>query len=318
MIDRSKWFFHPIFIFVFSIIALAASLVLYIYWYVEVSAGLASVVRRLDLDTVQIFAPQTWVVILTLSILVGIILMGIFIIFIYNQKLVQLYRMQHNFINNFTHELKTPLTSLNLYLETFLRHELSREDQHRYIRYMLQDVSRLADNTSRILNLARIESKSYEGEFVTVDPVAMVREFFDKNQHLFRNCKVAIHNPSGQSIRCSINVSLFEMLLMNITTNAVKYNDSELPRIDITFKQVRRRLHIRFDDNGIGMEKGEIKKVFRKFYQIGRADDMSAKGSGIGLYLAQQIVRLHKGKIVAQSEGLGKGSALTVMLPFKS
>ncbi len=318
MIDRSKWFFHPVFIFVFSIIALAASLVLYIYWYVEVSAGLASMVRKFNLDTGHIFAPQTWVVILTLSILVGIILMGIFIIFVYNQKLIQLYRMQHNFINNFTHELKTPLTSLNLYLETFLRHELSREDQHRYISYMLQDVSRLVDNTTRILNLARIESKNYGGEFVSIDLVAMANGFFHTNAHLFKGCEVAIHNPSGRSFIYPANVSLFEMLLMNLATNAIKYNDSEIPRIDITFTQLRQKLTIRFGDNGIGMEKGEIKKVFRKFYQIGRADDMSAKGSGIGLYLVQHIVRIHKGKIVAQSEGLGEGSAFTVILPFKS
>ncbi len=318
MIDRSKWFFHPVFVFVFSIIALAASLTLYIYWYVEVSAGLASAVRKFNLDTVHIFAPQTWVVILTLSILVGIILTGIFIIFVYNHKLIQLYRMQHNFINNFTHELKTPLTSLNLYLETFLRHDLSREDQHRYIRYMLQDVNRLTDNTTRILNLARIESRSYEGEFVSADLVAMVSEFFNNNEHLFRNCTVAIHNPSGQSFSCSINVSLFEMLLMNITTNAVKYNDSKVPRIDITFTQLKRKLYVRFEDNGIGLEKRDINKVFRKFYQVGRADDMSAKGSGIGLYLVQHIVRIHKGKIVAQSKGLGKGSAFTVILPIKS
>lgn len=318
MIDRSKWFFHPVFIFVFSIVALAASLVLYIYWYVEVSAGLATVVRKFNLDTVHIFAPQTWIVILTLSMLVGIILSGIFIIFVYNHKLIQLYRMQHNFINNFTHELKTPLTSLNLYLETFLRHDLSREDQHRYIRYMLQDVNRLIDNTTRILNLARIESRSYEGEFVSIDLVAMIQDFFSNNGHMFRNCKVTIHNPSMQSFPCCINVSLFEMLLMNITTNAIKYNDSEVPRIDIIFKESGRKAHVRFADNGVGIEQSKIKKIFRKFYQVGRSDDMSAKGSGIGLYLVQHIVKIHKGKIIAQSEGLGKGSAFTIILPINS
>jgi signal transduction histidine kinase len=68
----------------------------------------------------------------------------------------------------------------------------------------------------------------------------------------------------------------------------------------------------------MGIEKGETKKIFRKFYQVGRADDMTARGSGIGLYLAQHIVRIHQGKIIAQSEGLGKGSTFSVILPFKS
>jgi two-component system phosphate regulon sensor histidine kinase PhoR len=318
MLDRSKWFFHPIFIFVFSILASATSLGLYIYWYVEVSKGLKSVVHTFSLDRSQIFAPQTWVVILTLSILVGIILVGVFIIFIYNQKLIQLYRMQHNFINSFTHELKTPVTSLNLYLETFLRHELSRNEQIKYVRYMLQDVNRLASNTSRILNLARIESKSFEGELVQSDLVETVKRFYHNNSHTFQNCEINIHNPTGRSFLYPINVSLFEMLLMNLTTNATNYNDSDVPRIDITFSPQKRKLYIQFKDNGIGIEKGETKKIFRKFYQVGRPDDMTARGSGIGLYLAQHILSIHKGKIVAQSDGLGKGSTFSVILPFKS
>ncbi len=318
MLDRSKWFFHPIFIFVFSILALATSLGLYIYWYVEISTGLKSVVHTFSLDKSQIFAPQTWVVILTLSILVGIILVGVFIIFIYNQKLIQLYRMQHNFINSFTHELKTPVTSLNLYLETFLRHELSRDEQIKYVRYMLQDVNRLASNATRILNLARIESKSFEGELVKSDLVETVKRFYHNNHHMFQKCEINIHNPTGRFFPYPINLSLFEMLLMNLTTNAIKHNDSDVPRIDITFSPQKRKLHIQFEDNGMGIEKGERKKIFRKFYQVGRADDMTARGSGIGLYLTEHIARIHKGKIIAQSEGLGKGSTFSVILPFKS
>ena len=318
MLDRSRWFFHPIFIFVFSILALATSLGLYIYWYVEISTGLKSVVHTFSLDKSQIFAPQTWVVILTLSILVGIILVGVFIIFVYNQKLIQLYRMQHNFINSFTHELKTPVTSLNLYLETFLRHELSRGEQIKYVRYMLQDVNRLASNATRILNLARIESKSFEGELVKSDLVETVKRFYHNNHHMFQDCEINIHNPTGRSFLYPINVSLFEMLLMNLTTNAINYNDSDVPRIDITFSPQKRKLYIQFEDNGMGIEKGETKKIFRKFYQVGRADDMTARGSGIGLYLVQQIVRIHQGKIIVQSEGLVRGSTFSVILPFKS
>jgi two-component system phosphate regulon sensor histidine kinase PhoR len=315
MIHRSQWFFHPIFVFIFSIVALAASLALYIYWYIEVSTGLKTIVTKFDLDTAQIFTPQTWVVILVLSILVGIILVGIFIIFIYSQKMVQLYRMQHNFINNFTHELKTPVTSLHLYLETFLKHELSRDDQMKYLNYMMHDVNRLSENTNRILNLARIESKSYEGEFVTANLVDVVEQFYSHNAHLFHDCRISIHNPSGRSFPARINPSLFEMLLMNLLTNAIKYNESPLPEVAITFLPHKQDVYICFEDNGIGIDKADIKKIFRKFYQVGRSDNMTAKGSGIGLYLVQNIARIHKGRVVARSEGVGHGSAFTVILP---
>ena len=318
MIDRTKWFFHPVFIFVFSVVALAASLFLYIYWYVEVSAGIADVVRRFNLDRSQIFATQTWLVILVLSLLVGIILAGILMIFVYNLKLMQLYRMQHNFINNFTHELKTPLTSLNLYIETFLRHDLSREDRVRYLNFMLRDVKRLENNTTRILNLARIESGSYENTVITADLVETVRTFYELNGHLFRNGEIRIHNPAGRPFPFDINPSLFDMLLMNLTTNALKYNDSVILKLDVTFVPEKKRLHIRFRDNGIGMEKKQLKKIFRKFYQVGKADNMTARGSGIGLHLVRHIARIHKGRVVAESEGPGKGSVFTLTLPLRT
>ncbi len=318
MIDRTKWFFHPVLIFVFSVTALAASLFLYIYWYVEASAGIADIVRRFNLDRSQIITAQTWLVILTLSLLVGIILAGIFIIFVYNRKLIQLYRMQYNFINNFTHELKTPLTSMNLYIETFLRHDLSKEDQVRYLHFMLRDVRRLEDDVSRILNLARIESGSYDDTPVTADLVETVRHFYELNGHLFRNGEIRISNPAGRSFPFPVRPSLFDMLLMNVTTNALKYNEGDVPKLDITFVPEKGRLRVRFEDNGIGLERKQLKKIFRKFYQVGSPDNMTARGSGIGLYLVRHIARIHRGRIFAESEGPGKGSVFTLTLPLRT
>ena len=98
-----KWYIHPVFVFVLSIVTLAISLFLYIYWYVGVSENLNTVIRRYQLDANQFFEARTWVVILILSLLVGVILAGLLIIFIYNLKTFQLYRLQHTFINNFTY-----------------------------------------------------------------------------------------------------------------------------------------------------------------------------------------------------------------------
>lgn len=314
---QSKWFLHPIVIFIFSIGSVALSLILYIFWYVEVSTGLKKVIVKSNIDPGQILAPQTWVVILVLSILVGIILMGIFIIFVYSQKTLQFYRLQRNFINNFTHELKTPITSIKIYLETFQKYELSREDQLRYIGHMLQDVDRLSHNVNRILGLAKIESKASGEKFVTEDLVPVVEEFYRKTRHLFEGSEINIHNPSGQSFPYPVSHSLFEMLLMNLSTNAVKYNESEVPRLNVVFERRAKTLAIHFDDNGIGLPKSEIKKIFKKFYQIGRSDDMSAKGTGLGLHVAENVARIHKGKIVAESKEGGGGSIFSLILPFK-
>ncbi|MDI6688010.1 MAG: HAMP domain-containing sensor histidine kinase [Desulfobacterales bacterium] len=312
---RSKWFFHPILILMLSVAALAMSLFLYIYWYIEISAGLKKLVLELNLDPEQVLESQTWVVIMILSILVGIIFMGIFTIFVYHHKALELYRTQRNFINNFTHELKSPVTSLKLYLETFEKHELSRGDQLKYISYMIQDVSRLFDNISLILNLSGIESKSYGGKFVMLDLVQIIEQFCKNNVHLFRGCEVKIHNPLDRPFLYRINSSLFEMLLMNLITNAIKYNRSKQSTVDISFAINKSKLNIRFEDNGIGIEKRELKKIFKKFYRVDRSDNISPRGSGLGLYLVQNIAHIHKGKVIAESKGIGKGSAFTLIFP---
>jgi two-component system phosphate regulon sensor histidine kinase PhoR len=314
---RAKWFIHPILIFILSTCALAISLFLYIYWYVGVSEKLNSVIQYYQLDASQFFEAKTWVVILSLSILIGAILVGILIIFIYHLKTLQLYLLQHNFINNFTHELKTPVTSLKLYLETFAQYELPREEQLKYIGFMLQDVERLSGNINSILNLARIESRVYEEGAIQEDLVETIRRFIAENGHIFRDCDIHLENPSGGPLFYPVIVPLFEILLMNILTNAVKYNASGNPRIDISFEMQNLSLLVRFRDNGIGIARDEKKKIFRKFYQGQRRENTPVGGSGIGLYLVQQIARLHHGKVLADSEGEGKGSLFTLILPRK-
>jgi len=314
-VKQVKWLFHPILVFIFSVTALVTSLFLYIYWYVEASSGIRTAMERFNLEQDQVLAADTWVVILVLSILLGIILLGIFIIFVFSQKTLQLVRMQNNFISNFTHELKTPVTSLQLYLQTFSMHQLSREDQLKYIGYMLADVRRLTGNINRMLDLAKLESKSYMGEFVVCDLVKTVKRFLEENAHLFKDCRIDLHHPDNKAVYQRINRHLFEMLLMNILTNAIKYCSAPTPEVEIAIERKRRKTHVRFTDNGIGFERREVKKIFRKFYQIGRSENMTAKGSGLGLHLVQNIARLHKGRVMAESPGRGKGSTFTLILP---
>lgn len=315
--NRLKWFFHPIIVFVISNLALGLSLFLFIYWYIEISSGLEALANRFNLDRETVLSLDTWVVILVLSILVGLILFCIFIIFSYSQKTLQLYRRQHNFINSFTHELKTPVTSLKLYLETFLKYDLSRKDQIKYTEFMISDVARLSDNIKQILDLANIESKNYEGKFVTIDLAETIDDFFSRNRHLFPSLRVRVRIPSGERFPARINSQLFEMLLVNMATNSIKHGRSQAPELIIDIQRKGTRIHITFRDNGIGFDRRERKKIFKKFYQVGKTDHISAKGSGLGLYLVHNIARIHKGRISAYSEGLGRGAVFQLEVPFR-
>jgi len=274
-----------------------------------VNAALEDLVFKYHLNSQSLMQTQTWVLVLSLSLLVAVILAGLLIIFIYYQKMIQLYHLQQNFINGFTHELKTPIASIQLFLETFARHELPRTEQLKYFEFMRRDTVRLADNVNRILNLGRLEDRNFEADFVEQDLVVLIKQFLKSTPHLFEDGKV-IFQSNINSLFLPIDSALFEMLLMNLITNALIYNKSNEKMVDIILSEKNNLILLDFKDNGMGLEKNQMKKIFKKFYQVGK----SAKGSGLGLYIVQSIAKLHRGEIAAFSKGIGMGTTFRVSL----
>lgn len=313
--SRFKLVPNTIFIFIFSLVALVTSFVLYIYWYIEISSGLDEVIQKFHIDPQQVAESQTALVIIVLTLLVSLIVTGLSMSFVYTQKMQQLYRLQNNFINNFTHELKTPVTSMQLYLETFLKHDLDKDTQEKYLNYMLRDVHRLSDNISNILDLGRIESQNFKDEFVEQDVVTFISDFYQQNAHLFSRLEINIEAKEAQNV--AISKPLFEMLLINLATNALKYNDSEQPRLTVKFEAGRKRFaQLSFIDNGIGIEHSQRKKIFKKFYQVGDSQIRSAQGSGLGLYLVKNIAKAHHGDIKIKARKDEQGTEFILQLPF--
>lgn len=307
---KSKWFFHPLFVFVFSIIALGTSLFIYISSYLKVNDAFKEFVLKHNTVGQKLFDSDTWVMILITSVLVAIIITGLAIIFIYYQKMINLYRKQQNFINGFTHELKTPVASLQLLIDTFIKHELKRDQQLKYLKFMQIDTKRISDNVNQILNLANIEEKKHLDDLHPRDISEVLEEFIEKNKELFENHELS-YTKSDKKTYLPVNLNLFDMMMMNIITNALRYNENEIKKIDIKTQLENNILSILITDNGAGIKATELKHIFKKFYQIGT----SVKGTGLGLYLVSNIVRLHHGKVKVFSEGLGKGT--TVRLDFK-
>lgn len=317
-LNPSRWYLHPVFIFACSLFALATILVLTVSWYMEITSALEVVISRFHIDPRMIFPSKTGMTILILSALISVVLAGILLAFIYYQKTVNLFRLQHNFIYNFTHELKTPVTSLRIYLETFIRHPMEPEDIKKYSRNMLEDINRLTENINSILNLARIESQNFGSDVTRESLVKLVERFCRKNASLFRDLDITIEDKSNTSLIYPVNLFLFEMLLMNLITNAIKYNESENPALTIRFKNYIQKVTIDFVDNGIGVDKTEAKKIFSKFYQAGRDNEKDFKGSGLGLYLVSSIAVIHGWRVSVTSRGKGHGSTFTITIPKAS
>ncbi|MFA5906961.1 MAG: HAMP domain-containing sensor histidine kinase, partial [Desulfobacula sp.] len=112
-----------------------------------------------------------------------------------------------------------------------------------------------------------------------------------------------------------VNLFLFEMLLMNLISNAIKYNESERPKLIIRFKSFIQKITIEFIDNGIGVDKKEQKQIFKKFYQSDREHKKDVSGSGLGLYLVSSIAVIHGWKTSVASEGKSKGATFIITIP---
>ncbi|HBT86953.1 MAG TPA: HAMP domain-containing sensor histidine kinase [Desulfobacter postgatei] len=318
ILNPSRWYLHPVFIFACSIFALATFLVLTVSLYMEIRSALEIVMLKFNIEPQAIFPSKTGMTILVLSLLIFVVLAGIFLAFIYYQKTVNLFRLQHNFIYNFTHELKTPVTSLRLYLETFIRHPMDPEDVKKYSADMLKDIDRLTENIDRILNLARIESQNFGSKVTRENLVVFLKTFCRKNASLFRGLDVRIKNPSGGRFEYPVNAFLLDILLTNIFSNAIRYNESRTPCLTILFKSYLQKVTIDFIDNGIGVDKEDAKKIFRKFYQGDRNNNQTNTGSGLGLYLVSSIAAIHGWRASVSSEGTGKGAKFTITIPRAS
>lgn len=307
---RAPWYTHPLFIFVVSLIALGSALAIYISTYLRFNEAFGQFMESRNIEPLRLMDHTTWFNILIMSILIGLIIAGIVFIYVYYQKVIQLYRMQQNFINGFTHELKTPVASLNLFLDTFLMHEMNREEQLKYFGFMKKDTDRLSDNISQILNLAKFEDKTYRLDKEKINLQEFLESLLAKHLHIFESCDVNFVNRANTLLIADPH--LLEVLFMNLWTNAVTYNKSPRPKIDIEFMRSYSKVEIRVRDNGMGLARTDLKNIFKKYYRVERA----VKGSGIGLYMVQQIVKLHGGVIRAESAGLDKGTTIILELPL--
>lgn len=308
---RPRWFVHPLLIFILSLVALGASLFLYIHWYLQVDDAFRQFLKRYGQNTEQFFQVETWAIILILSLLMALIIVGMGMIYLFYQKMTELYRMQQNFINGLTHELKTPVTSLRLFIETFQKHQLSRQEQLKYLAHMDQDVSRLNDNIGRILNMARLEERKITAEKRMCDLGELIQNYLHANQHLFSHVGLTNKVPLGKFFFL-MGPELFELLLANLVQNAISHNPNKEKTIELDCQQNKKFLNLYILDNGPGIENKERKKIFRKFYQVGRG----TKGSGIGLFLVQQITKIYHGKIQALTPKNNQGTLMQVTFPI--
>jgi signal transduction histidine kinase len=227
---------------------------------------------------------------------------------------VRLNERQSNFVSAVTHELKTPVASLRLYLDTLEMRELAAEKRADFYRTMRQDLDRLNATINSVLNAARYTDRPVTDP----QPLDLARllhravELTRTRHQLGAEC-FAWTGPESLLVRG--DAEALETAALNLLDNAVKYSRDRV-RVEVELVRLEGgRVRLRVRDHGIGMSRAHLRFVFNRFYRIGTEARRSHRGTGLGLFIVKSIVKGHRGTVTAESAGADRGSAITVTLP---
>jgi len=231
---------------------------------------------------------------------------------------MELMRQQANFLSAVTHELKSPLASIRLFIETLELRDPSPEKRTRFLANMRADVDRLDGLVNNILAVARLDS----GRFVVhVDRGDLGRDVAEVVQALGkdpsqRRLSVDLTLPA-QPLHARYDLGVLKTVLRNLLDNAAKYGGADQP-VHVAVARQGEWAAIEVRDQGIGLAAEEREKIFQKFYRVGEEMVRQTEGTGLGLYLARELVRQVGGSITAESPGVGRGTTFRVTLPLAS
>jgi signal transduction histidine kinase len=242
-------------------------------------------------------------------IITGLILNTIFLI-----REIRRNEQHDAFLNAMTHELKTPLASIRLYLDTLMTREPDAETRRRFYGIMRDDSDRLLGTVEQVLLASRTREKGrlIESEKIPLaelieESISFIRERRGLNADAVRFVPPPVDievNGDREELRSALN---------NLLDNAVKYTrDKPLITVSLTARE-RGRAEIAVADNGIGIPPEDLKRVFKRFYRVPGRNGV--KGTGLGLAIVKAIVEKHGGRVSAESRGEGKGSTFTITLP---
>jgi signal transduction histidine kinase len=251
--------------------------------------------------------------ILFLVIITGVVLNTIFLV-----REVRRNEQHDTFINAITHELKTPIASIRLYLETLQRHELDPAKRREFYNVMLDDSDRLLRLIDQALRSTRTPRLRLQHRS-PVDVPALVRECVElaRTQHRLGERALQYAEALGDAPAIVLgDPDELKAAISNLIDNAVKYSGPEVDvQVEVTAIEAD-RVAIRVHDRGVGISRPELKRIFRRFYRIPGAMALRVKGSGLGLFIVASVARKHGGKVYAESPGPGAGSTFTLQLPL--
>jgi two-component system, OmpR family, sensor histidine kinase SenX3 len=226
---------------------------------------------------------------------------------------------QHDaFINAVTHELKTPLASIRLYLETLQRRDVQESQRQEFYNVMLADSDRLLQTVEQVLRAGQAGHRRRKLNLRKVDLGELAKECVDlarTRYNLDAESLTFVETSNGDRPQVKADADELRAAISNLLDNAVKYSVKEV-QVSVEVGPVdEKRVAVRIQDAGIGIPAAQLKRIFRRFYRVPGRVMARIKGTGLGLFIVRSVVERHGGKVFAESKGRGQGSRFTIQLP---
>jgi len=309
---KNKSLFLVMVSFVAAQLAWMGLLGLWIYWYVSNYIIFKQVGDQVS-PQIIINGTKVGVFVIGIIMIVGL---AVALVIIFRNLLVQrkLTGLYDNFIANITHELKSPLSSIQLYLETLSSKQISAEKQKEFYAIMAKDTTRLHKLINSILEVSRLEQKGVAHNFHVYDADIIFLSIIENSTKHFNLPEGVVKVEGKIENQCVIDKEAMQIVFDNFTDNAVKYTPGKV-KINIRMKSTLKKIIIEFTDTGIGIGLMDQKTIFNKFQRVNNKVIPNVKGTGLGLYWVKEILRQHGGKAAVRSEGLTKGTTFIIELP---
>ncbi|HLW30323.1 MAG TPA: HAMP domain-containing sensor histidine kinase [Brumimicrobium sp.] len=250
------------------------------------------------------------------AFIVGVLLIffGFSVSVIIRQKRIS--EVKTDFVNNMTHELKTPISTIGLSSEMLMSSDFSKDPDRlkKYAEVIFKENKRLEQQVERVLNMAKLDRNEIELQIESVDIHELIEETaenFRFNQALGGGEIVLDLKADNHFVK--VDLVHITNILFNLLDNAVKYSE-DAPKVMVSTISKRKGIEISVQDNGIGIAKDQLKHVFEQFYRVPTGDKHDVKGFGLGLYYVKLIIDKHNGKMSIESRP-GEGSTFIIWLP---
>jgi signal transduction histidine kinase len=225
---------------------------------------------------------------------------------------------QHDaFLNAVTHELKTPIASLRLYLETLQTRDVAEAKRQEFYSVMLADTDRLLNTVEQVLKASRAREKNIFLNIAEINLAELLGESVERVRTRYDlNDDVINFAPTGaEQLKVSGDADELQAVFTNLLDNAVKYSGERVNVSVVAESLDKKTVVVRIKDSGIGILPRDLKRIFKRFYRVPSPQTQKTKGTGLGLFIVRSIVKKHGGRISVESRGDGTGSTFIVELP---